>query len=141
MYHGTSNAGNVGNAAYNLSDSHAAVPSLSPIQLGQISDSVSDATGGQPELEVPAFHSPVELSPQTERSLINIPRQVTSSSRVNSSTDGGLEQTADEPVMHPNLDLSLRREIGEPSVRSTGGSHIMSWMSYDGDGYSSGPER
>ena len=140
MYPGTSNAGNDGNAAYKLSDSHTAVPSLSPIQLGpKVSDSAPDATGGQPELEVPAFHSPVELSPQTERSLINIPRQVPSSSRVNSSIEGGLEQSADEPVMHPNLDL--RGEIGEPGVRSTGGSHIMSWMSYDGDGYSSGPER
>ena len=140
MYPGTSNAGNVGSAAYNLRDSHAAVPSLSPIQLGpKISDPVSDATGGQPELEVPAFHSPVELSPQPERSLINIPRHVPSSSRVNSSSEGGLEKTADGPVMHPNLDL--RGDVGEPGVRSTGGSHIMSWMSYDGDGYSSGPER
>ena len=140
MYPGTSNAGNDGNAAYKLSDSHTAVPSLSPIQLGpKVSDSAPDATGVQPELEVPAFHSPVELSPQTERSLINIPRQVPSSSRVNSSSEGGLEQMADEPVMHPNLDLS--GEMGEPGVRSTGGSHIMSWMSYDGDGYGSGPER
>ena len=140
MYPGTSNAGKDGNAAYNLSDLHTAVPSLSLIQLGlKVSDSASDATGGQPELEVPAFHSPVELSPQTERSLINIPRQVPSPSRVNSSSEGGLEQTADGPVMHPNLDLG--GEIGEPGVRSRGGSHIMSWMSYEGDGYGSGPER
>ena len=140
MYPRTGNAGNVGNAAYNLNDLHAAVPSLSPIQLGpKISDPVSDGTGGQPELEVPTFHIPVELSPQTERSLINIPRHVPSSSRVDSSSEGGLEQTADGAVMHPNLDLG--GDIGEPGVRSTGGSHIMSWMSYDGDGYSSGPER
>ena len=140
MYPGTSNAGNDGNTAYNLSDLHTAVPSLSPIQLGpKVSDSVSDATVGQPELEVPAFHTPVELSPQTERSLINIPRQGPSSSKVNISSEGGLEQTADRPLMHSNLDL--RGEIGEPGVRSTEGSHIMSWMSYDGDGYGSGPER
>ena len=140
MYPGTSNAGNDGNTTSNLSDLHPAVPSLSPIQLGpKVSDSAPDATRGQPELEVPAFHSPVELSPKTERSLINIPRQIPSSSRMNSSSEGNLEQTADGPMMHPNLDL--RGEIGEPSVRSTGGSHIMSWMSYDGDGYASGPER
>ena len=140
MYTGTSNAGNDGNAVHNLSDLHTAVPSLSPIQLGpKTSDSASDATVGQPELAVPAFHSPVELSPQTERCLINIPRQGPSSSRVNSSSEGGLKQTADRPLMHPNLDLS--GEIGEPGIRSIGGSHIMSWMSYDGDGYGSGPER
>ena len=140
MYPGSNNAGDDGNAAYKLSDSHTAVPSLSPIQLGpKVSDSAPDGTEGRPELEVPAFHIPVELSPQPERSLINIPRQVPGSSRVDSSSEGGLEQTADGPVMHPNLDLG--EETGEPGVRSIGGSHIMSWMSYDGDGYGSGPER
>ena len=99
-----------------------------------------DATGRQHELEVPRFHSPVELSPKPEHSLTNHPRQIPSPSRVNSSGQVGLERAADEPVMHANLD-SMGEGAGEPVSGKTGGSHVMSWMSYDGDGYGSGPER
>ena len=99
-----------------------------------------EATGRETELEVPAFHSPVDLSPKIERSLIDVPREVPSPSRANSSGQGGLGQMADGAVMHPNLDL-IGEEVGEAGPRKMGGIHIMSWMSYDGDGYGSGPER
>ena len=93
--------------------------------------------GSQSELEVPLFRSPVELSPQPERSLINTPRQTPNLSRVSSSSQGSLRQTADGSVMHPNLN-STGGEVGGYDAKKAG-SHVMSWMSYDGDG--SGPER
>lgn len=91
--------------------------------------STPDPIGKQPELEVPAFHIPAELPPNAERSSINTPGQTPSPSRVNSSGQGGLRQTADGSVMHPNLD-------GGHGGKKTGESHVMSWMSYDGDGSS-----
>ena len=138
-YHGTSNAGNDGDAAYKLSDTHSAVPSLSPVQPDlKMAGPTADPSSKEHELEVPASHSPMELSPSNERLLINIPQQTPKPSRVNSSGQGIVEQMTDGPVMHPNLDL-MGEEVRGHGAPKTGGSHIMSWMSYDGEG--SGPER
>lgn len=98
--------------------------------------SMPDPTGKQPELEVPAFHTPAELSLNAERSSINVPRKTPSPSRVNSSGQGGLRQTADGSVMHPNLVMTAG-ETGGHGAKKTGNNHVMSWMSYDGD--ESGP--
>ncbi len=98
--------------------------------------SMPNPIGRQPELEVPAFHIPAELSLDTERSSINTPRKTPSPSRVNSSSQGSLRQTADGSVMHPNLAMT-GGEAGGNGARKTGNNHVMSWMSYDGDG--SGP--
>ena len=139
LYTGMSNAFNDANAAYKPSDSHSAVPSLSSIQLGsKTAGSTSDPTGRQPEIEVPAFHSPVELSPKTERSLIDFPRQTPSLSSAMSSSQGGLRQTADGSVMFSNMSLA-GEEVGGDGAKNIGGGHVMSWMSYDGHG--PGPER
>ena len=138
-YHGTSNAGKDGDAAYKLSDTHSAVPSLSPVQPGlKMAGSTSDPSRREHELEVPASHSPMELSPSIERLLINIPQQKPNPSRVNSSGQSIVERMVDGPVMHPNLDL-MGEEVSGHGAPKAGGSHIMSWMSYDGEG--SGPER
>lgn len=91
-----------------------------------------DPIGTQPELEVPAFHVPAELSPNAQRSSINTPRNTPGPSRVNSSGQGGLRQTADGSVMHPNLDLT-GEEAGGDGAKKARGSHVMSWMNYDGD--------
>lgn len=92
-----------------------------------------DPTGKQPELEVPAFHIPAELSLSTERSLINTPRPSPSPSIVNSSGEGGLHQTADGSVMHPNLDWA-GGEAGGRGGKKGGDRHVVSWMNYDGNG-------
>lgn len=97
--------------------------------------STPDPIGKHPELEVLAFHIPAELSPNTERSSINTPRKTPSPPRVNSSGQGGLRQTADGSVMHPNLD-STGNEAGGQAKNKTGHSHVMSWMTYDGDEHS-----
>lgn len=94
--------------------------------------STPDPTGNKPELEVPAFHVPAELSLDSERSSINIPRKP-SPSRVNSSGQGGLRETADGSVMHPNLNSAGGEAGGQGGLKS-GNSHVMSWMSYEGDG-------
>lgn len=139
---GTRNPDNNGDTAYRSSSSPSALLSLSPTQPGPtISAPTPDATGRQPEHEASAFHSPAELPLKTEHSLINIPGQFSGwSNKENSSGQSSLEQTADGPVMHPNLDL-IEGEIGDVSAKRPGGSHIMSWMSYDGGGYGSGPDR
>lgn len=107
--------------------------SLSPIQPGpELPGTTPDPIGTQPELEVPAFHVPAELSPNAQRSSINTPRNTPGPSRVNSSGQGGLRQTADGSVMHPNLDLT-GEEAGDDGAKKAMGSHVMSWMNYDGD--------
>ena len=98
--------------------------------------SMPDSTGKQPELEVPAFHIPAELSLNAERSPINIPWKTPSPLRVNSSGQGSLRQTADGSVMHPNL-VMTGGETGGHGAKKTGKNHVMSWMNYDGD--ESGP--
>lgn len=104
--------------------------------------STPDPTGKKPELEVPAFHIPAELSPRSERSSINTSRKAPSLLRVNSSGQGALRQTADGLVMHPNMN-STGEEAGDSGAKKASGSHVMSWMTYDGDGdgdgYGSGP--
>ena len=101
--------------------------------------STPDPIGKQPELEVPAFHTPVELSLNAERSSINKPRQSSSSpSPANNSGQGALRQTADA-VMHPNMNMAKGDGGGSPSALTNEDRHVMSWMSYDGDG--SGPVR
>lgn len=141
LYSGTSNPDNAGDAAYKLRSSSSALQSQPPTQPSPtISGLMPDATGRQPELEAFASHNAAELPLKTEHSLINIPGQFSGPSKENSSGQSSLQQRADGPVMHPNLDL-IDGEIGDPSAKKQGGSHIMSWMSYDGDGYGSGPER
>ena len=98
--------------------------------------STPDPTGNKPELEVPAFHVPAELSLDSARSSINLPRKAPSPSRVNSSGQGGLRETADGSVMHPNLNSAGGEAGGHDGLKS-GSSHVMSWMNYEGDG--SGP--
>lgn len=98
--------------------------------------STPDPTGNKPELEVPAFHVPAELSLDSERSSINTPRKSPNPSRVNSSGKGGLRETADGSVMHPNLNLAGGETGGHGGLK-VGNSHVMSWMNYEGDG--SGP--
>ena len=141
LYSGTRNSDNAGETAYKLRSSPSALQSQPPTQPGTtISGPTPDATGRQPELEASALHSPAELPLKTEHFSINIPGQFSGPSKENSSGQSSLQQTADGPVMHPNLDL-IDGEIGDASAKKQGGSHIMSWMNYDGDGYGSGPER
>ncbi|KAL9133215.1 MAG: hypothetical protein Q9175_005609 [Cornicularia normoerica] len=124
LYPGTNNAGSDGYATYKRSEPYSAASSSSPTQPGpEMPGLMPDPIGKQPELEVPAFHIPAELSPSPERSLINIPRR---------------RQTADGPVMHPNLSLT-GVQAGGHGAKRMGNSHVMSWMSYYGD--ESGPVR
>ena len=99
-----------------------------------------DPTSTQAELEVPALPVPAELSPSPEPSLINTLRKSSSPSRVNSSGQGDLRQTADGSVMHPNLN-SRREEAGSRGAKKAGKSHVMNWMTYDGDEDRSDSER
>lgn len=141
LYSGTRNPDNAGDAVSKLSSSPSALQSQSPTQPGPtISGPTADATGRQPELETSGHRSPAEPAIKTEHSLTNIPDQFPRPSKENSSGQSSLQPIADRPVMHPNLDLT-EGEIGDLGAQRQGPSHIMSWMSYDGDGYSSGPER
>ena len=139
MCSGTTDAGNDKQALYQRGVESLAVSSLLPLPLGpELPGSMPDPIGKRPELEVPAFHIPAELSPNTQRSLVNTPRQAPSPSRVNSSGQGGLRQTADGSVMHPNLGLT-GGEAGGHGAKEYRGSHVMSWMDYGGG--ESNPER
>ena len=119
---------------YEQTDAYSAASSRSPVQPGpELPGPTLDPTGKQPELEVPAFHIPAELSLYTQRSSINTPRQTPSPPKVNTSGQGDLRQTTDGSVMHPNLGLT-GAEAGGLGAKKTGMSHVTSWMSYEGNG-------